>query len=712
VFAITKVAIVKNIFSIKKLFGDYSAERINVATLLLKSLIVLSPFVAVNDYLHDHLDIAVFALINCIFMPFVLYASRNQKYRMLPIYALLSLLLMMFMSYIFIEPLISEKNVWVSLYAVIFYFVAGKRLGTLLSAISILLLAVHFQMLPWLLDRSSHTYQMGETLGAFLLAAAISYANEYIRSKHEQELRNLATQAEAASRAKSEFLSNMSHEIRTPMNSVLGMAFLALKYEDDPKQRDYLEKIKLSGEQMLSIIDEILDFSKIEAGKMRIDAEDFNLDGLLNNLVSQLDWRANAKGLGLRFECDPNIPPCLHGDSQHLNQVLLNLVNNAIKFTEQGDVVVRARMLETRNNIHQLRIEVQDTGIGISEEQQASLFQPFYQADSAATRKVGGTGLGLAICKSLVDLMGGVIGVESKPGLGSTFWFTLPLRSGQEASLAGCDNLPCNVGTPEKISPIRGARILLVENHEFNQQVAKEMLEQLGADISIANNGQQALDILEKESFDCVLMDVQMPVMDGLQATQLIRSNPKLAKTLVIAMSASASREDRERCMAAGMNDFISKPIRPAILNSVLTQYLSGVALVGSAENVLSAADIPAENTVIYDWDRMSKTFGLEKEKLLHFLERFLDSLRTSLIELDIAWQKKDEQALLALVHDMKATASMVNAERFLALCFELEGGVKHKDDATKLQEIIGQMHAILEQMEREVTTEKSLNRT
>ena len=701
------MGIMKKTFS-PDLLEAYSEERIKVAIWLLKALTILAPFVAINDYLHDHLITAIGALIIFISTPLLLYVSRIQKYQALPVLALICLLVMLFMTYILFEPISSEKNVWVPLYAVFFYFVAGKRLGTLLSVVAMLLLSLHF-LTPFMqLHQSGYEYKMGETMGAFLLAAAISYSYEHIRTRHENELIKLAVLAEESNRTKGEFLSNMSHEIRTPMNSVLGMSFLALKSVDDPRQRDYLEKIKLSGEQMLSILDDILDFSKIEAGKMRINSEDFNLESLLKNLINLLDWRATGKSLSLRFECDPNIPVSLHGDSQHLNQVLLNLVNNAIKFTDQGEVVVRARILETRANIHHLRIEVRDTGIGISEEQQAYLFQAFHQADSAATRKVGGTGLGLAISKSLVELMGGSIGVESKSGLGSTFWLNLPIGNGQEVPLAGRGNLALNVGMPETLSIIRGARILLVENHELNQQVAKELLELAGADICIANNGQQALDMLAKESFDCVLMDVQMPVMDGLEATRLIRANPDLAKTIIIAMTASASRDDRERCMAAGMDDFISKPIQPDTLYSVLAQHLSGEASAASAVTALPGAAILAFNTPMYDWNRMAKVFGTEKGKLLQFLGRFLDSMQTSLHELDNALLQNDAQALLAIVHDMKATASLVNASRFLELCFNLEDAAKHGIDTPRVQEIIGQLRGVLKQMEQEVIAQSS----
>lgn len=689
-----------------KLNDSYSAERIKVANLLLKTLAVMAPVVAVIDYQNGHLVTAIFALSLSFAIPLLIYVSRQPKYRELPVFGLICVLLILFISYVLLTPLPAEKLVWMPLYAVGFYFVSGKKSGTILSVIALLVLVVHFVLHPWLSHMPILISQMGETLGAVLFAMIISYSYENIRSRHEQELRELAKQAEAASQAKSEFLSNMSHEIRTPMNSVLGLTYLALKSVEDDKQRDYLEKIRFSGEHMLSTIDDILDFSKIEAGMMRVDTNDFDLTRLLHNLINQLSWRAKEKGLLFRLEIDMDVPQYIHGDAFRLNQILLNLLSNAIKFTEQGKVIMRVRMIKTLNNVHRLRFEIQDSGLGIADAQQACLFQPFHQVDSSATRKAGGTGLGLAISKQLVALMNGEIGVESRLSAGSTFWISLPLHSSDKISAQ--DDVVTVLASSNTGSGIVGSRILLVENNELNQQVAKELLEQFGASIVIAFDGQQALDVLEKETFDCVLMDMQMPVMDGMEATRRIRANPRLSGSIIIAMTASASREDRERCMDAGMDDFISKPIRPDILYTVLAQHLSGSASVASEEAALSSTAILADNPPIYDLVRMSKTFGLGKEKLHQFLERFFDSMKTSLHEFDNALQKNDTQALLALVHDMKASASLVDAKNLLELCFDLERAAKQEKDATELQEIVSQFHAILKRMEQEVIAEKT----
>lgn len=375
-------------------------------------------------------------------------------------------------------------------------------------------------------------------------------------------LHHAKNEAEEASRAKSMFLSNMSHEIRTPMNSIIGMTQLAILHEKDARQLDYLKKISLSGEHLLGIIDDLLDFSKIEAGKLTLEEIDFDLFESIQSLQNLTAWKAAEKGLSLNFDVSPELPKYYRGDPLRLKQVLLNFINNAIKFTREGGIIVRARLDASDDKDNLLSFEVQDTGIGITVEQQEKLFQSFQQGDSSTSRTYGGTGLGLAISKRLVEMMGGECGLRSEPGRGSTFWFTVRLGksllpSSQTANQSG------NVDVGIAKDAIRGKRILLVEDQPLNQMIAQEILVGAGMLVETANNGEEALALLNRDRhFDCVLMDVQMPVMDGLETTRRIRADSALEKLPVLALTANAYDEDRERCFAAGMNDFVSKPFK------------------------------------------------------------------------------------------------------------------------------------------------------
>jgi PAS domain S-box-containing protein len=380
--------------------------------------------------------------------------------------------------------------------------------------------------------------------------------------------------AEAASRAKSTFLANMSHELRTPMNAIMGMTGLALRRAEEPRLRNQLVKIEQASQHLLAVINDILDISKIEAERLVLERVVFRLGEVLENLASLIGHRAAEKGLRLDFDLPPELAALLlRGDPLRLGQILLNLAGNAVKFTAHGGITVRARLAEESPDEALLRVEVQDTGIGITAADQARLFTAFEQADSSMTRKYGGTGLGLAISKRLVQLMGGAIGVDSAPGQGSTFWFTV--RLGKHAGPTVPERAEASRPVEELLQGIApGIRILLAEDEPINQEVSCSLLEDVGFAVDLAEDGAAAVAMARDGDYGLILLDMQMPRLNGVDAARAIRALPRHARTPILALTANAFDDDRQTCLAAGMNDHIAKPVDPDALYAALLRWL------------------------------------------------------------------------------------------------------------------------------------------
>ena len=491
------------------------------------------------------------------------------------------------------------------------------------------------------------------------------------------DLQTALKDADAANQSKSNFLANMSHEIRTPMNAIMGMVHLVKRTAITAKQRDYLNKIDSSTHILLTIINDILDFSKIEAGKMTLEKTTFSLDSVLAHLLDTLKLQAEEKNIGIEIEISPETPRYFEGDALRLGQILLNLTCNAVKFTEHGKVTITVESKNTNENAVELLFSVHDTGIGMKEEQINELFQPFSQADSSTTRKYGGTGLGLMISKQLAELMNGNIYVESSYGVGSTFSLNVTLtETSGELYQAQIDEIPAyeNQNYQEQ-------RILLVEDNEINQQVAVELLTIMGLSVKVANNGQEGVEMALAESFDLILMDIQMPVMDGLTATQTIRAEKTLQNLPIIAMTAHAMQGDKDKSLAAGMNDHLTKPIELNKLVAILNRWLKidvnfvrptpekNSEILSSLPNELPPFDLAAAAQFTGDNPR------LLHQLLLNFATRYADSSA----EFDKWLSEKEFTKIEHLAHSIKGVAGTLAAKELQQAANHLELAIRNK---------------------------------